>query len=548
MVDDLYQKTNQRNDIYETNVKLAKKNQILKQELDELKKSRSSNAYAKAWSTSTKREPILKKNVNISLSESTLSVENLEQKQDSKPVERSVQNRSVQNTSVQNTSVQNRFVQNLAVQDHSVQCRPASAGVARTVCVVASEPIKKKMLRPSSAHHTKKVPIASSRPQSASRPSSSSDCPSGKCKENQQEERQRLQSLITASDWDMQGQSDMYVFGKLLGQGSFGTVRLAYHKITGHKVAIKTCEKSRFKDENQLNRCRQEIQLMEQLNHIHISRLFETLENTKRIHMVMEAATGGNLCTYVKSKKRLVEAEAVGIFHQLILGLDYLHSNGIVHRDVKLENVLFDANKVIKLVDFGFSVISSDRKLKVFCGTPSYMAPEIVRRKEYVGFPVDVWSLGVLFYAMLCGRFPFAGKGHPDLYKKIAKGEYNMPESASASAQDSLKRMLCLNPSMRISIKQLKSHRILANEKSLFSENSHHNDCVSLISEDPKNDIQPNLVKQLTDFGFNKEKLVKSIIDRKRNHPTTTYYLLAMKAEKKRQSMQEYPTSQKIMK
>jgi len=344
--------------------------------------------------------------------------------------------------------------------------------------------------------------------------------------------------MLRASDWDGIGRPDCYVFGKLLGQGSFGTVRLAHHKITGHKVAVKSYEKARFKDSAQVKRCWSEIELMKSLNHIHIVRLFEVFETNKRIHLVMEAASGSNLCAYVKSRKRLPESEAIRILYHLTIAIEYLHNNDIVHRDVKLENVLFDSNRVIKLVDFGFSVRSQDKKLRVFCGTPSYMAPEIVRRKEYHGFPVDVWSLGVLFYAMLVGRFPFTAKTYPELYKKIARGVFSIPDHISNSARDAIRKMLTLNPTMRLTIAQVRTHPVLAERSHTFPRVPEPDECVHLISADPNKDIAQPLLKQLTDFGFHKERLLKSILARDRNHYTTTYYLLAMKADKKRLMLQ----------
>ena len=326
----------------------------------------------------------------------------------------------------------------------------------------------------------------------------------------------------------------MYVIGKVLGQGSFGVVRLAHHKITGHKVAIKTYEKSRMSAPGQLKRCRQEIRLMEKLNHANAIRLFETFETHKRVHLVMEACTGGNLCSYVKSKKRLAEAEAVRIFHQLSMGIEYLHNNRIVHRDVKLENVLFDSERNVKLVDFGFSVFVGERRLKVFCGTPSYMAPEIVKRKEYWGFPVDIWSFGVLLYAMLCGRFPFTAKSYPVLYKTIVRGVYNIPEHLSINARDLLGKMLRLDADRRATIWQIRKHALIGQYREELPTVPPPEQCAHLVSENPLDDVDEGLMKQLVDFGFNRTVLKEGIITRKKNHLTATYYLLCMKAGRRR--------------
>ena len=120
---------------------------------------------------------------------------------------------------------------------------------------------------------------------------------------------------------------------------------------------------------------------------------------------------------------------------------------------------MYGADKIAKLTDFGFSVYTKDHRLKVFCGTPSYMAPEIVMRREYYGFPVDVWSLGVLLYAMLCGCFPFTANSYPNLYKKIARGQFSMPKPLSQSVRDLLRRMLCVNPPKRATMNQVRRHQ-----------------------------------------------------------------------------------------
>eukprot|EP01035_Chromulina_nebulosa_P020996 gene20996-27209_t len=189
---------------------------------------------------------------------------------------------------------------------------------------------------------------------------------------------------------------DMYMVGKVIGIGSYGKVRAAWHRLTSSKVAIKTYDKSKMKDSTHWKRVYSEIKIMEQLSHPRISRLYEAIETPKRV----------------------------------------------THRDIKLENVLFtnsNANNTntntsdIKLIDFGFSTVCQPgKRLKVFCGTPSYMAPEIVRRQEYEGKSIDMWSLGILLYALLCGCFPFRAKSYPDLYRRIARGIFTIPEELSA--------------------------------------------------------------------------------------------------------------------
>ena len=241
--------------------------------------------------------------------------------------------------------------------------------------------------------------------------------------------------------------TDFYTFGKTIGVGSFGKVRLALHNVTGQKVAIKTYEKSKTKDSSQWKRVQQEVRLMERLNCHHCIRMFEVMETPKRVHIVMDVAEGGSLCAYIKQRKRLHEDEARHVFCQLSKAVEYMHSLNIIHRDIKLENVLVDRHRNMKLIDYGFSVYVRDKKLHIFCGTPSYMAPEIVQRREYWGKPVDVWSLGVLLYACLCGCFPFTARNYPDLYKKIIRGHYRIPDTLSRGARDLIRSMLCVDAS-----------------------------------------------------------------------------------------------------
>ena len=183
---------------------------------------------------------------------------------------------------------------------------------------------------------------------------------------------------------------DMYMVGKVIGVGSYGKVRAAWHRLTGAKVAIKTYDKSKMKDESHYKRVYSEIKIMETSSHPRIARMYEAIETPKRMHLIMECLEGLNLCSYVKQKKRLHEDEARIIFFQLIQSIEYLHNMNIAHRDIKLENILFtytsntttstttnsnnNNSKDIKLIDFGFSTICTPgKKLKVFCGTPSYM-------------------------------------------------------------------------------------------------------------------------------------------------------------------------------
>ncbi len=340
------------------------------------------------------------------------------------------------------------------------------------------------------------------------------------------DEREHLQRLLVSTRPKDRSSTDFYSFGKVVGVGSFAKVRVARHKLTGQHVAIKTYEKAKIKDPNQWRRIQQEIKLMERLDHPLVIRLFETVESSRRIHLVMEYLGTSNLCTHVKAKRKLHEEEARRIFSQIAQGLEYMHVQSIIHRDIKLENVLFDEDHNAKLIDFGFSVQCKDKKLKVFCGTPSYMAPEIVKRTEYKGKPVDIWSLGVVLYAMLSGCFPFSAKTYPDLYKKIIKGHFRYPESFSPSLRDLISNMLRADPNDRFTVQQCRSHPWTQQfaPKSLKCTKA----AQFTVSKDPRHDVYREVLDRMMVLGINRDELVSDIMHRKRNSLTSCYYLLAV--------------------
>ena len=303
-------------------------------------------------------------------------------------------------------------------------------------------------------------------------------------------------------------------------------MRIAWHKLTGQAVAIKTYEKAKMKDSNQLRRVQQEIRLMEKLNNPLVIHFFEAVESPRRIHIIMEILRGGNLCSYVKRRRQLDEGESRQILLQVTEGLEYMHNQNIVHRDIKLENVLFDQSHNAKLIDFGFSVYAKDKKLRMFCGTPSYMAPEIVKRGEYRGKPVDMWSLGVVLYACLCGCFPFSAKTYPDLYKKIIRGYFRLPETMSHSVRDLLRNLLLPDPNRRFAIGQVKTHPWM--RMTVMQAGALNTDSLSdyTVSPDPRDDVYKELVTRMEALGVGREGIVNDILRQQKNSITTCYYLM----------------------
>lgn len=250
-----------------------------------------------------------------------------------------------------------------------------------------------------------------------------------------------------------------YTIGNTLGIGAYGTVKYGVHRLTGQKVAIKVYDKAKICSANQQKCIETEIKILMQLEHQNIVKLYNRIDTPKFLYIVLEFISGYSLSASLKRKpsNRLEEYEACRYFQEILQALEYCHSKGITHRDIKLENILLDVTqKKIKLIDFGFATcFSNQKKVKIFCGTPSYMAPEIVTHKEYCGPPVDVWAAGVLLYVLLTGTFPFKGSTDNELYKNILKGRIAYPEYLSIAAKQLINKMLKVDPQNRPKIKDL---------------------------------------------------------------------------------------------
>eukprot|EP01022_Parablepharisma_sp_SALTPOND_P008027 TRINITY_DN135091_c3_g1_i1.p1 TRINITY_DN135091_c3_g1~~TRINITY_DN135091_c3_g1_i1.p1 ORF type:complete len:508 (-),score=40.44 TRINITY_DN135091_c3_g1_i1:1141-2664(-) len=243
-----------------------------------------------------------------------------------------------------------------------------------------------------------------------------------------------------------------YEVGKQIGQGAYAVVKEATHKKTLVKYAIKVYEKYRLLDPQRKRSVNREISVLRKLMHPNIVQLHETIDTPKQLLLVLELIKGRSMYSYLKSRegRKLKEDEARSLLKQVVSGISYCHQHNVSHRDIKMENLLLEEGGKVKIIDFGFAAcVPANEKLKVFCGTPSYMAPEIVNKQEYLGPPADIWSIGVLMYALLCGTYPFKAESERELYKKIARGVYTFPPHISMNARDLIRKLLQMDPRKR---------------------------------------------------------------------------------------------------
>lgn len=248
-----------------------------------------------------------------------------------------------------------------------------------------------------------------------------------------------------------------YLLGDTLGSGTFGKVKVGVHQLTGHKVAIKVMNRQKIKSLDVVGKIRREIQNLKLFRHPHIIKLYQVISTPTDIFMVMEYVGGGELFEYIVKHGKLKESAARRFFQQIISGVDYCHRHMIVHRDLKPENLLLDKYLNVKIADFGLSNMMTDGEfLKTSCGSPNYAAPEVISGKLYAGPEVDIWSCGVILYALLCGTLPFDDEHVPTLFKKIKSGIYHTPDTMPKTASVLISKMLLVDPVQRATVHDIR--------------------------------------------------------------------------------------------
>jgi len=296
--------------------------------------------------------------------------------------------------------------------------------------------------------------------------------------------------------------------------------------------------KARRKDDDMEEKVLRETKILKLLSHVHLVRLYDIIDTRTHIFLVMEYVSGGDLFDYIVHHGKVPEDLAREIFQQIIAAVEYCHHNSVIHRDLKPENILLYKEMNVKLADFGLANFLSDGMfLKTSCGSPNYAAPEVVSGKLYAGPEVDVWSCGVILYALLCGSLPFDDENIPNLFKKIKGGIYTLPSHLSDLARDLIPKMLIVDAVKRITIAEIRQHPWfqikLPTYLSISPEQRMRQ--VHLIDEDVLREVVQKI-------GFSPDQIVDAVRNGDRNQITVAYYLIAEYLRRLREAESGQPT------
>nr|XP_033807192.1 MAP/microtubule affinity-regulating kinase 3 isoform X5 [Geotrypetes seraphini] len=327
---------------------------------------------------------------------------------------------------------------------------------------------------------------------------------------------------VNSSCADEQPHIGNYRLLKTIGKGNFAKVKLARHILTGREVAIKIIDKTQL-NPTSLQKLFREVKIMKILNHPNIVKLFEVIETEKTLYLIMEYASGGEVFDYLVAHGRMKEKEARAKFRQIVSAVQYCHQKRIVHRDLKAENLLLDADMNIKIADFGFSnEFTVGNKLDTFCGSPPYAAPELFQGKKYDGPEVDVWSLGVILYTLVSGSLPFDGQNLKELRERVLRGKYRIPFYMSTDCENLLKRFLVLNPIKRGTLEQIMKDRWI---------NAGYEEDELKPFVEPELDISDQKrIDVMVGMGYSREEIHDSLSKMKYDEITATYLLLGRKS------------------
>jgi len=322
-----------------------------------------------------------------------------------------------------------------------------------------------------------------------------------------------------------------YEIEKTIGRGNFAVVKLAKHRITKTEVAIKIIDKSQL-DSTNLAKVYREVEIMKLVNHPNIVKLYQVMETKSMLYLVSEYAPRGEIFEYIACHGRMSERVARQKFWQIILAVEYCHARRVVHRDLKAENLLLDNNMNIKIADFGFSNFwSPSSQLTTWCGSPPYAAPEVFEGAKYLGPEIDIWSLGVVLYVLVCGALPFDGASLQSLRDRVLSGRFRIPFFMSSDCESLIRRILVLDPQKRFTLQQIKSHCWMQ------AEVPHCPPVVAQSSPSEKETINEQILRLMQSLGIDPTRTKESIIKDSYDHHAAIYFLLSDKLKEQKSNL-----------
>ncbi|AWP18407.1 putative serine/threonine-protein kinase BRSK2-like [Scophthalmus maximus] len=334
------------------------------------------------------------------------------------------------------------------------------------------------------------------------------------------------------------GPSSQYVgpyrLEKTLGKGQTGLVKLGVHCITGQKVAIKIVNREKL-SESVLMKVEREIAILKLIEHPHVLKLHDVYENNKYLYLVLEHVSGGELFDYLVKKGRLTPKEARKFFRQIISALDFCHNHSICHRDLKPENLLLDEKNNIRIADFGMASLQvGDSLLETSCGSPHYACPEVIRGEKYDGRRADVWSCGVILFALLVGALPFDHDNLRQLLEKVKSGVFHMPHFIPPDCQALLKGMIEVNPDKRLTLEAIQKHAWYQSGRNepCPEQPPPRRVCVKRIQS--LTELDPDVLESMYSLGCFRDrvKLTQDLTSEEENQEKMIYYLLLDRKER----------------
>ncbi|XP_069018069.1 serine/threonine-protein kinase BRSK2 isoform X1 [Embiotoca jacksoni] len=325
-----------------------------------------------------------------------------------------------------------------------------------------------------------------------------------------------------------------YRLEKTLGKGQTGLVKLGVHCVTCQKVAIKIVNREKL-SESVLMKVEREIAILKLIEHPHVLKLHDVYENKKYLYLVLEHVSGGELFDYLVKKGRLTPKEARKFFRQIMSALDFCHSHSICHRDLKPENLLLDEKNNIRIADFGMASLQvGDSLLETSCGSPHYACPEVIRGEKYDGRKADVWSCGVILFALLVGALPFDDDNLRNLLEKVKLGVFHMPHFIPPDCQNLLRGMIEVDASKRLTLEQIQKHTWYIGGKNEPEPEQPVPRKVTIRTLPSADDIDPDVLDSMHSLGCfrDKNKLLKDLLSDDDNQEKMIYFLLLDRKER----------------